>query len=535
MYDSVFHFYPENRYLLLDEAIVSAAERCPLVFFAAVKDPSNPVISKTLPWEGNGVSAWNGSILLDPDTGRYRFYYSTFEDDRGPGRPSLYLGGIAESVDGLSWKKPETFPFRFRGVPTACGCWLDDEAETALDPSGPRSFDAVYDPRPECPPEERYKALGLRRQGGGICVFCSGDGIRWRKRSPDPVWWACSDIIHPFWDEKKGRFVCYFKLWKLFAQVPDDTAPGGFRPASFLSWGGFSPEKREDGLTAVTGDWIDLHPESRASVERRTILVRSGDLGADDGGGANLTGAYYFRRVVHYAESADFLHWEHEQEVLDTDERDRPSANIQLAQVFPMGGYYLAFLNVHDERGHFEQQLAFSADGIRFRRPWRGNLLGVGAPGQFDAGMAAGMQPPVLTESQMLLYYGGYAGGHADTSPGKIAIGRAVMRREGFAARRVRGDEAGYLETVLLPVTAGSLAVNADCESGELEAELCGEDGAPIPGYTFTDCDPVRADSASFPDCLVPVSWRGCARLPASDALRVRLHFRNADVFAVRI
>ena len=534
MYDSNFHFYPKNRYLLLDETTVSAAEGCPLTFFAAVKDPANPVIRKTLPWEGNGVSAWSGAILRDPDTGRYRFYYSTFEDD-APDHPSLYLGGVAESGDGLVWEKPANFPFVFRGVPTVCGCWLDDGDETHLDPAGPRSFEAVYDPRPVCPPEERYKALSLRRQGGGILAFSSPDGLRWRRMRPDPVWWACSDIIHPFWDEKKGRFVCYFKLWKLFADVPDDAAPGGFRPASFLSWGGFSAQAREDGLTAVTGDWIDLHPGSRATLEHRTILVRSGELGADDGGGGNLTGAYYFRRVIHYAESRDFLHWEHEREVLDTDGLDRPSANVQRAEVFPMGGYYLAFLNVHDERGHFDQQLAFSGDGISWKRPWRGNLLSVGAPGQFDSGMAAGMQPPVLTEHQMLLYYGGYAGGHADASAGGIAVGRAVMRREGFAARRARGETPGELTTVPLPVSGDRLRVNADCEGGELAAELCTPEGAPIPGYTFSDCDPIRADSASHPDCTVPVTWRGSGALPGERAVRVRLRFRNADVFAVEI
>ena len=534
MFDSNFHFYPKNRYLLLDETTVAAAADCPLVFFSAVKDPANPVIRRTFAWEGNGVSAWGGTILRDPESGRYRFYYSTFEDE-GPGHPSLYLGGVAESSDGLVWEKPETIPFEFRGIPSVCGCWLDDEDCTVLDPAGPRSFEAVYDPRPECPPEERYKALQCRRRIGGVCVLCSGDGLRWRKLRPDPVWWACSDIIHPFWDEKKGRFVCYFKLWKLFAQVPDDTAPGGFRPASFLSWGGFSAEKREDGLTAVTGEWIDLHPESHATVERRTVLVRSGELGADDGGGGNLTGTYYFRRVVHYAESRDFVHWEHEREILDTDERDRLSANIQLAEVFPMGGYYLAFLNVHDERGHFDQQLAFSGDGIRFKRPWRGNLLSVGAPGQFDSGMAGGMQPPVLTEHQMLLYYGGYAGGHADSSAGAIGIGRAVMRREGFAARRARGAVPGYLESVPLPVKSDALRVNTDCEGGELAAELCGTDGNVLPGYAFSDCDPVRADSASHPDCLVPISWHGGTRLPPEQTLRVRLRFQDADVYSIEI
>ena len=173
MYDSVFHSYPKNRWLLLDETTVSRAEHCPLVFFAAAKDPMNPVIRKSLVWEGNGVTCWGGTILRDPETGRYRMYYSTYEDE-GPDHPSLYLGGIAESEDGLVWEKPANFPFEFRGVPAVCGCLLDDENETRLDPSGPRCFEAVYDPRPECPPEERYKALGFRSLVHAYYEF--GDG-----------------------------------------------------------------------------------------------------------------------------------------------------------------------------------------------------------------------------------------------------------------------------------------------------------------------------------------------------------------------
>lgn len=527
MFDSVMKKYKRQGYLLLDDLVVANVSNCHLAFCQAVKDPANPVIKPVEVWEGNGCTTWGGTILYDEKTERFRMYYSTFEQG-DTHQTSYYRGGAVESVDGINWERPYRHETIYKGIPTKYYVHMEGDD---LGPCGP---EAVYDPRPECPPSEKYKSLTLRRFIGGVIMRCSADGIDWHNWSEEPIWYACSDIIHPFWDEKRNKFVCYYKLWKLYAEEKDESAPGGFKSMTALTYGGITTQDKDDGTTEISGSFVELHPESKAEIVEKTFVVRSGPLGEDDGGGSQLSGAWYMRRVVHWAESDDFIHWEHEQEVLDTDELDRPTSNIQLAQVFQMGGYYLAFLNVHDERGHFDQQLAYSHDGIHWKRPWRGNVLGVGAPGQFDAGMAAGMQPPIVTESQMIMYYGGYADGHSG-DPGAIGIGRATMRKDGFACWKTYGEQIGTLETVVLSKKEDALYLNIDSEAGWITAALLDENGNVLSGYNHADCEAIRADSASHINCVIPVSWNGKTGLPSIDKVKVQLRFQNTSVYSVII
>lgn len=525
MFESITKDYGEACYLLLDEWTVAKAENCHLDFGRAVKDPANPILRATEPWEGCGCTTWGGNLLRDETTGHYRMYYGTFEQDDAA-NTSYYRGGMAQSTDGLHWEKPANFHTVYRGISTSYSIHQEG------DEVGPNGFKAVYDPRPECPPDMRYKALRFHR-GGGVYLYCSADGIIWKQWSDQPVWRACSDIIHPLWDKKRQRFVCYFKLWKLYAQEKDDSVPGGFRPITALTYGENAIRELPDGTTEIKGMFVKLHPENKAEVAERTFYVKSGPLGADDGGGSQLSGAWYMRRVVHWAESADGIHWEHEQEVLDTDERDRPTSNIQLAHVFQWGGYYLAFLNVHDERGHFDQQLAFSYDGIHWKRPWRGNVLSVGAPGSFDGGMVAELLPPIVLGNQFVFYYGGYSFDHTGNT-GDIGIGRALMRKNGLSYWKAY-DETALLETVALSPREDGLYLNVDAEAGWLTAALLDEAGCVLPGFAHSDCVLIRADSASYPECELQVHWNGNADLPKEKPLRIQLRFQNAALYSIRI
>jgi len=525
MFETITKDYADRGYLLLDEWTVAKSENCRLMFGQAVKDPVNPIVKATEPWEGCGCTTWGGNLLRDKTGGWYRMYYGTFEQDDAA-QTSYYRGGAVESVDGLHWEKPANFKTVYRGIPTTYSVRQEG------DPVGPCGAKAVYDPRPECPAQLRYKALRFHR-GGGVYLYCSADGITWKLWSEQPVWMACSDIIHPLWDERLKKFICYFKLWKLYAQEKDDTAPGGFRPITALTYGENATRDLPDGTTEIKGMFVTLHPESKAQVAERTFLVKSGPLGEDDGGGSQLSGAWHMRRVIHRAESDDFIHWEHEQEVLDTDEQDRPTSNIQLAHVFRMGGYYLAFLSVHDERGHFDQQLAFSHDGIHWKRPWRGNVLGVGAPGSYDGGMAAELLPPVVLQNQFVFYYGGYSFDHTGNT-GSMGICRALMRKDGLAFWKAWGEPA-LLETVALTTRENALYLNVDAEAGWLTAALLDADGNVLMGYDHEDCERLRADSASHPGCELCVRWNGSDKLPETKCLRVQLRFQNATVYSIRI
>jgi hypothetical protein len=382
----------------------------------------------------------------------------------------------------------------------------------------------VRDPRPECPPAQLYK--GIRFTYDGEFVSYSADGRRWTEDPANPVWHVPSDIIHAMWDSRRQRFVAYFKVWEVIGQTPDSESPTGFRPVKAY-FSSFDHHLRADGLTALRGPRIHFHPEAEAQVKKEVLLLRTGDQGRDDGGGAPLTGAWHARRVQAWAESQDWRHWHGERIVLRTDERDRPDANIQYLFALWYGHYYLGFLTLHDERGHFEQQLAFSRDGISWSRPWRGNFLGLGPSGAFDSGMVLSPTDPILTRTQMLFYYGGFDTLHHQpmSLPWSAAIGRAVLRRDGFASWDSLPGRTGILLTQPLIAPGESLWVNVDAGNGCLRVEVLDPEGRVIPEFAGEKCRPISGDTARLDQCATLVHWHSAAALAALAGRPIRLRF----------
>ena len=72
------------------------------------------------------------------------------------------------------------------------------------------------------------------------------------------------------------------------------------------------------------------------------------------------------------------------------------------------------------------------------------------------------------------------------------STGLAVLRRDGFASMDA-GEEEGILLTRPLKFRGKHLFINA--EKGRLYAEVCQEDGTPVPGFTRHDCLPISTDS----------------------------------------
>lgn len=523
MFRSAVKHNLKEGHLLFDEAAIATVSGCRLHFCQATKDPASPIITATEKWEGIGPYTWCSRIFYLPESSKYRMYYMAFEQ-----QDNHYRTGVAESSDGLNWEKPALHQRQYRGEPVQYAMLTKGYEQEYNICKPPRSV--AYDPRPECSPEQRYKSITFTYDG--INVFYSPDGFYWQGDPNNPVWMGSSDIIHCMWDDRLEKFVVYYKLWKLYAFEKDDSSPEGCRKIEAY-YTTFDPEEGSEGWTRLVGRRVYFRPGAAADVKDEDIYIRSGSLSDDDGGGGHLSGAWYTKRVVCRAESSDFVHWELDQEVLAADELDRPDANIQIAQVFTMGGYYLAFLTMHDQRGHFDQQLAFSSDGIHWKRPWRGNLISHGASGQFDHGMVTQPADPIITESQMLLYYGGSTCDHV--SHGSMAIGRAMLRRDGFACWCADGDSIGQLTTMPFPCQSDALYLNVDAEGGWMTVALLDEKGCAIPGFTHENCIAIREDSASHPDCALRVCWNGQSSLPARNNFSIDLRFQNAAIYSIRI
>jgi hypothetical protein len=271
-------------------------------------------------------------------------------------------------------------------------------------------------------------------------------------------------------------------------------------------------------------------------VTKEKFVLLYADEGKDDGGGTSLSGAWTAKRVQAWAASNDGIHWENEQVILRADDQDPPTANIQYMFVIQYGGYYIGFLTLHDEAGHFRIQLAHSADGRQWQRPWREAWLDIGPAGSFDSGMVLGPADPIFNEREMWFPYGGFPIKHDTKETNwQAAIGLATMRLDGFAAWEAN-EQAGELVTRPFMCHGDRLFVNVDASKGSAAVEVLDEDGSPIDGFEAESCQPISNDTLLKTEdgCI---HWKNEANLGGLRGRQIRLRFtlRNARLYSFRI
>ncbi|HIE52779.1 MAG TPA: hypothetical protein EYP85_13575 [Armatimonadetes bacterium] len=157
--------------------------------------PREVVIAFDQPWEGNTCAYV--SVFQDGD--RFRMYYRGSNHDLKTGKethPSFTC--YAESRDGIHWTRPELNLFEFEGSKRNNIVWQG---------VGSHNFTPFKDANPACPPEARYKALGVGK--GGLYAFQSPDGIHWSLLRPQPVITkgAFDSQNLAFWDSVRGHYV----------------------------------------------------------------------------------------------------------------------------------------------------------------------------------------------------------------------------------------------------------------------------------------------------------------------------------------
>ena len=127
---------------------------------------------------------------------------------------------------------------------------------------------------------------------------------------------------------------------------------------------------------------------------------------------------------------------------------------------------------------------------------------------------------------EVYLYYGGYKWGHKWNRTTDRQIGLVKIDRNRYAARE-SGPDGGILRTPCVELRGNAMSLNVDAKDGEARVQVLDPDGRPLPGFTFTDCKPVRGDSLD-----APVQWQ--RPLTAIEGRPARLEFslRNARLYA---
>ena len=194
-----------SRELFVDEQLIESRNNVSLKLHEPV--PREITLSYDQPHEGN-VTCYT-TIFKDGD--RYRMYYdgahyTLFGIIGNARKQHPEFTCMAESSDGLSWKRPVFNAVEYEG----------SKANNILPVENrwTHCFTPFKDTNPECPPEERYKAVafdhGTPKQLFG---FVSPDGINWKLVQPEPII-TDGDFDSQnlaFYDNQRGCYVAYYR------------------------------------------------------------------------------------------------------------------------------------------------------------------------------------------------------------------------------------------------------------------------------------------------------------------------------------
>jgi hypothetical protein len=153
----------KEKQLFIDDVIIESSVNLTRRLHPVNKHPDNPLIVADKPWEGVCVLI-NGSIMFDPDYGKYRAWYLAWGKHVGKPNHVAY----AESEDGLRWTKPNVGLHEFEG-----------SLNNNIVIPNIRSVTAVIRDPDDGDPGQRYKAIVRCNYGTG--VWLSPDGLHWRE------------------------------------------------------------------------------------------------------------------------------------------------------------------------------------------------------------------------------------------------------------------------------------------------------------------------------------------------------------------
>lgn len=178
-------------------------------------------------------------------------------------------------------------------------------------------------------------------------------------------------------------------------------------------------------------------------------------------------------------------------------------------------------------------KIAFSRDGFHWDRPDHTPFLAcTRQDGAWDRGYLHSTAGLCYVAGDKLLFpYTGFSGVTPNGDRGMYAgasIGMATLRRDGFASMDA-SSEGGTLTTRPLLFTGGYLFVNADCQKGELRAEILDEAGQVITPFSRENCIPVKADKT-----LQAITWKDTASLSAlaGKPHRIRFYLTNGSLYS---
>ncbi len=448
-----------HRELFVDHHLIDRLENARLVLHRP--QPREVVLKFDRPWEG--LYSGYETVLKDGDT--FRFYYRGMPEAKHDLDTEVTC--VAESKDGIHWTKPKLGIHEVYGTKENNVVLARNRACHNLAP--------FIDVNPNCPPDQRYKALGGTGKPG-LLAFASPDGLHWKQLQAEPVITkgAFDSQNNAFWSVNEKQYVCYFRVFREGIRWIARTTS-----KDFIHW--TDPVDLE----------LDGKPRQHLYTNQIEPYVRAPHiyLGLP-------TRFLPNRRVVTAAEALRIgtpTQWNYANDCTD----------ILLASArggSGLGGsdFKRTFLEAYIRPGfdleNWTSRANYAARGI--------------------------VQTGERELSLYVKHHSGYPTNH---------IRRYTLRPDGFVS--VHGPyEGGELVTKPFVFTGSKLSINyATSAAGGLYIEIQTPDGKPIEGFAMKDCPEIIGDRLEK-----IASWKSGADVGrlSGQSIRLRFQLKDADLYS---
>ncbi|MHB1153316.1 MAG: hypothetical protein ACYCWE_06300 [Eubacteriales bacterium] len=152
-------------------------------------------------WEGAGSLG----LTVFNDGEQIRMYYRGFPSGASD-LDDMQTSCLAVSKDGIHFERVDINKIDYKGIKENNIVYKGVEAH---------NFSPFYDENPDCPPNEKYKAIGGILSTGGIHIYASADGINWHELEEKAVITdgAFDSMNTAFYDRNAKKYRCYSRYF----------------------------------------------------------------------------------------------------------------------------------------------------------------------------------------------------------------------------------------------------------------------------------------------------------------------------------
>jgi len=417
-----------RKHLFIDDALLETTANLEL----RVNPPERRTVTEfrcSEPWEATprlGPAIPDVCSLWD-EVDRIRMIYTN--NGMWGGKPNAVC--LAESVDGLNWKKPIVGLNAWEGS-------IDNNIVLTNSLRGT----AILDPNPAAPAQQRYKLVTWCMYRG-LYLFFSPDGVRWTRNETIGLPFDPDGSTSFFWDDQAGAYRVYSRA----------AIPGKGRQYLHAS------------VRKLFRPW-PFKPAARPHLgDMRLPEPVSGELPSLDTGGE-----VYRLQAVKYPWAPDtYLAF--------------PWRYLKGTNIRP--GSFLMVSRDGENWKRYEDPYYFPSGWKLDGRTVHEALMEQGLVRRGDEIWQFGTVR--FTEHGGVLYGGvEHEGGYFDR------LLRLSQRLDGFVALS-SGPGKGTAVTRPLVFAGNRLRLNAVSE-GAIRVAVLDEDGKPIGGFALENCEPVRGD-----------------------------------------